>query len=139
MNNVEKEAMQRTIETTYTDFVNKVSAGRKMTFNAVDSIAQGRVWSGSDAMKIGLVDGFGGLTAAVEEAAKMAGLEAWSLRELPVSEDPLLKVLSQFGAEMKTRILSNELGEFERIFDDLREIRDISGIQARLPYFIEVH
>lgn len=139
MNNVEKEAMQRTIETTYTDFVNKVSAGRKMTFNAVDSIAQGRVWSGSDAMKIGLVDGFGGLTAAVEEAAKMAGLEAWSLRELPVSEDPLLKVLSQFGAEMKTRILRNELGEFERIFDDLREIRDISGIQARLPYFIEVH
>lgn len=139
MNTIEKEAMQRTIETTYTDFVNKVSAGRKMTFNAVDSIAQGRVWSGSDAMRIGLVDGFGGLTAAIEEAAKMAGLEAWSLRELPVSEDPLLKVLSQFGTEMKTRILGNEPGEFERILNELREIRDISGIQARLPYSIEVH
>jgi len=139
MNPVEREAMQRTVETTYTDFVSKVSAGREMTFTAVDSIAQGRVWSGSDAMRIGLVDGLGGLNSAVEEAAKMAGLEAWSLRELPVSEDPVLKILSQFGAEVKTRILRKELGEFERIFDEIREIRDISGIQARLPYFIEVH
>ncbi len=139
MNAVEKEAMQRTIEATYSDFVNKVSAGRKMTFNEVDSIAQGRVWSGSDALRIGLVDGFGGLTDAVAEAGRLAGLEAWSLRELPVSEDPFLKMISQFGAEIKNRILKNELGEFERIFDDLREIRDFSGIQARLPYYIEVH
>ena len=119
MNPVEREAMQRTVETTYTDFVSKVSAGREMTFTAVDSIAQGRVWSGSDAMRIGLVDGLGGLNSAVEEAAKMAGLEAWSLRELPVSEDPVLKILSQFGAEVKTRILRKELGEFERIFDEI--------------------
>ncbi len=139
MNAVEKEAMQRTIEATYSDFVNKVSAGRKMTFNEVDSIAQGRVWSGSDALRIGLVDGFGGLTDAVAEAGRLAGLEAWSLRELPVSEDPFLKMISQFGAEIKNRVLKNELGEFERIFDDLREIRDFSGIQARLPYYIEVH
>ncbi len=139
MNAVEKEAMQRTIEATYSDFVNKVSAGRKMTFNEVDSIAQGRVWSGSDALRIGLVDGFGGLTDAVAEAGRLAGLEAWSLRELPVSEDPFLKMISQFGAEIKNRILKNELGEFERIFDELREIRDLSGIQARLPYYIEVH
>ena len=139
MNAVDKEAMQRTIEATYSDFVNKVSAGRKMTFNEVDSIAQGRVWSGSDALRIGLVDGFGGLTDAVAEAGRLAGLEAWSLRELPVSEDPFLKMISQFGAEIKNRILKNELGEFERIFDELREIRDLSGIQARLPYYIEVH
>ena len=139
MNTVEKEAMQRSIEVIYSDFVNKVSAGRKMTFNEVDSIAQGRVWSGSDAMRIGLVDSFGGLTDAVAEAGRLAGLEAWSLRELPVSEDPFLKMISQFGAEIKNRILKNELGEFERIFDDLREIRDFSGIQARLPYYIELH
>ena len=139
MNTVEKEAMQRSIEVIYSDFVNKVSAGRKMTFNEVDSIAQGRVWSGSDALRIGLVDGFGGLTDAVAEAGRLAGLEAWSLRELPVSEDPFLKMISQFGAEIKNRILKNELGEFERIFDELREIRDLSGIQARLPYYIEVH
>lgn len=139
MNTVEKEAMQRSIEVIYSDFVNKVSAGRKMTFNEVDSIAQGRVWSGSNAMRIGLVDSFGGLTDAVAEAGRLAGLEAWSLRELPVSEDPFLKMISQFGAEIKNKILKNELGEFERIFDDLREIRDFSGIQARLPYYIELH
>lgn len=139
MNTVEKEAMQRTIENTYSDFVNKVSSGRKMTFNAVDSIAQGRVWSGADAMKLGLVDGVGGLTAAIEEAAKLAGLENYSVRELPVSEDPLTRMISQFGAEIKMRVLKNELGEFERIFDELREIRDLSGVQTRLPYFLEIH
>jgi protease-4 len=139
MNTVEKEAMQRTIENTYSDFVNKVSTGRKMTFNAVDSIAQGRVWSGADAMKLGLVDGVGGLTASIEEAAKLAGLENYSVRELPVSEDPLTRMISQFGAEIKMRVLKNELGEFERIFDELREIRDLSGVQTRLPYFLEIH
>jgi hypothetical protein len=112
--------MQRTIETTYTDFVNKVSAGRKMNFNAVDSIAQGRVWSGSDAMKIGLVDGFRRMTAAVEEAAKMAGLEAWSLRELPVTEDPLLKCFHSSG-QNENQLPQERIGEFERIFDELRK------------------
>ena len=110
-----------------------------MTFTSVDSIAQGRVWSGADAMKLGLVDSVGGLTAAIKEASRLAGLENYSVRELPVSEDPFTRMISQFGAEIKTRILKNELGEFERIYDELREIRDLSGIQTRLPYFIEIH
>jgi protease IV len=135
----EREVMQKSIEKVYSDFVSKVSSGRKMTPTAVDSIGQGRVWSGSEAKKLGLVDETGGLRASIEEAAKLAGLETYSLRELPVAEDPFFRILSQLSGEVRMRILKNEMGEFYKIFDEIREIKNLSGIQARLPYFIEVH
>jgi protease IV len=139
MNIYEKEVMQLSIEKIYSDFVSKVSAGRKMSVAEVDSIGQGRVWSGSEAIKIGLVDETGGLRASVEEAAKLAGLDAYSIRELPVAEDPLTKILSQLSGEIKIRILKNELGDYNKFFEEIQEIKNLSGIQARLPYFIEVH
>lgn len=135
----EREVMQKSIEKVYSGFVSKVSAGRKMTIAAVDSIGQGRVWSGSEARKLGLVDETGGLRASIEEAAKLAGLETYSLRELPIAEDPFFRVLSQLSGEARMRILKNELGEYKKFFDEIREIKNLSGIQARLPYFIEVH
>jgi protease-4 len=110
-----------------------------MTSAAVDSIGQGRVWSGSEAIKLGLVDEMGGLRAAIEEAAKLAGLETYSLREFPIAEDPFFRILSQLSGESRMRILRNELGEYKKYFDEVREIKNLSGIQARLPYFIEVH
>ena len=135
----EKDVMQASIENVYSDFVSKVSTGRKMRFTAVDSIGQGRVWSGTDALGIGLVDEMGGLNASVEKAASLAGIDTWSVRELPVLEDPYTKILSQLTGEIKMRILKDELGEYKKFYDQLQEIKDLSGIQARLPYFIEVH
>ncbi len=135
----EKDVMQLSIEQVYSDFVNKVSSGRKMGIAAVDSIGQGRVWSGNDAMGIGLVDEHGGLNASIEAAAELAGIETYSIRELPVSEDPFTRILSQLTGEIKMRILKQELGEYKKFFDEILEIKNLSGIQARLPYFIEVH
>jgi protease-4 len=135
----EKEVMQLSIEKIYSDFISKVSSGRNIPVASVDSIGQGRVWSGTDALKIGLVDETGGLTASVEAAAKLAGIETYSIRELPVSEDPLTKILSQLSGDIKMRILKNELGDYKKVFDEIQEINSLSGVQARLPYFIEVH
>ena len=139
MNIYEKELMQMSIDTVYNDFISKVASGRKLSTGTVDSIGQGRVWSGVNAMDIGLIDNFGGLKAAIEEAAALAGVTTWSLRELPVIEDPYTKLLSQLGGEIKMRLLQNELGESVRLFNELKELKDLSGIQARLPYFIEIH
>jgi protease-4 len=139
MNVYEKEIMQLSIEKVYSDFISKVSSGRKMSVAAVDSIGQGRVWSGTDAIKMGLVDAPGGLRASVEEAAKLAGIETYSIRELPAAQDPFTRILSQLSGEIKMRILKNELGEYKKFFDEIQEIKNLSGIQARLPYFIEVH
>jgi len=139
MNNYEKEMMQLSIENIYSDFVNKVAAGRKMSARSVDSIGQGRVWSGNSAQKIGLVDEIGGLKDAISGAAKLAGIEHYSVRELPVIEDPYTRILTQLSGEVRMSILKKELGESVTYYNMVKEIKDLSGIQARLPYFIEIH
>jgi protease-4 len=139
MNLYEKEVMQMSVEMTYRDFINKVATGRKMTVESVDSIGEGRVWSGTSAMKIGLVDEIGGLKAAINEAADLAGIETYSIRELPVIEDPYLKLLTQLGGEIRLNILKRELGGSVKYYNMIEELKDLSGIQARLPYFLEIH
>jgi protease-4 len=139
MTGYEKEIMQLSIENTYRDFVGKVAEGRKMSPSAVDSIGQGRVWSGTNALKIGLVDTIGGLKAAIGGAAKLAGIDKWSLRELPEIEDPYTRILNELGGELKMKIIKSQLGESVRIYDILNEIKDLSGVQARLPYIVEIH
>jgi len=110
-----------------------------MTFEAVDSIAEGRVWSGTSALKLGLVDEIGGMKDAIRGAASLAGIESYSVRELPAVEDPYTKLLNQLSGEVKMRLLKKELGESFRFYKEFTEIRDLSGVQARLPYFIEIH
>ena len=139
MNNYEKEMMQLSIENIYSDFVSKVAAGRKMSARSVDSIGQGRVWSGNSAQKIGLVDEIGGLKDAISGAAKLAGIERYSVRELPLIEDPYTRILTQLSGEVRMSILKKELGESVTYYNMVKEIKDLSGIQARLPYFIEIH
>ena len=139
MNIFEKEVMQMSIEKVYSDFVGKVASGRKMTSESVDSIGQGRVWSGTSALNIGLVDEIGGLKAAIKGAAALAGIDSWSVRELPVIEDPYIRLLSQLSGEIRIGVLRRELGESVKYYNIVQEIKDLSGIQARLPYFIEIN
>lgn len=135
----EKEVMQKTIDKTYDDFVSRVASGRKISRERVDSIGQGRVWSGANAIEIGLVDELGGLNASVESAAKLAGLESYSLREYPALTDPYTRIISQLTGDVKSKLINKELGEFARLYEDMNEIINLSGIQARLPWFIEIH
>jgi protease-4 len=139
MNSYEKELMQMSIEKIYSDFVDRVASGRRMSAASVDSIGQGRVWSGTSALRIGLIDEIGGLKDAINGAAKLAGVESYSIRELPVLEDPYTKILSQLSGELRISILKNELGESVKYYNMFQEIKDMSGIQARLPYFIDIH
>ncbi len=138
MNSYEQEVMQQSIEDIYRDFVGKVAMGRKMSFDSVDSIGQGRVWSGTSALKVGLVDEIGGLNDAVKAAASMANIERYSLRELPEIEDTYTRLLEQLGGEVKLRIMKSELGGNAKYVKMAEELRDLSGIQARLPYFLEI-
>jgi protease-4 len=139
MNIYEQQVMQKSIENIYTDFLSKVSEGRKMRTTSVDSIGQGRVWSGKSARGIGLVDEMGGLSDAIRGAAKLAGVEKFSVREYPVIEDPYTKIFSSLSGEVRIRILEKELGEYARYYSEIKELAALSGVQARLPYFIEIH
>lgn len=138
MDNYEKEVMQSTIEQIYTEFLTRVANGRDMTIESVDLIGEGRVYSGSRAIELGLADKTGGLNAAIKEAATLAGIETYAVRELPALEDPYTRLLSQLGGEIRTRILTRELGGTLRFLDQLQDLQNISGVQARLPYFIEI-
>jgi len=139
MNSLEQKVMQKNIESIYSDFVSKVSEGRKMRTGSVDSIGQGRVWSGRRAKELGLIDEMGGLEDAVKGAAELAKIDKYSIREFPVIEDPYSKIISGLTGEIKMGILEKEFGEYARYYSEIRELAALSGIQARLPYFIEIH
>ncbi|NMC37668.1 MAG: signal peptide peptidase SppA [Bacteroidales bacterium] len=139
MNEYEKVMMQSSVDKIYSDFVSRVSSGRSMSYEAVDSIGQGRVWSGADAVGIRLVDAMAGLTASIDSAAALAGVDKYSIKELPVQEEPYARLISQLSGDVKLRILKKELGESFRFLDELRAIKELSGIQARMPYFIDIH
>jgi len=138
MNNYEKEVMQLSIEKTYSEFVDKVANGRDMSFTEVDNIGQGRVWSGTGAMKIGLVDEMGGLRAAIKGAAELAGIDKYKIKELPELEDPYTRLLTQLSGDVRMGILKKEIGESLVYYKRILELKELSGIQARLPYFIDI-
>ena len=110
-----------------------------MSFEEVDKIARGRVWSGIAAKENGLVDIIGGLNKAVEIAAEMAGLDNYRITSLPVQEDPYQKILNELSGNIKMRMISSELGEAYRYYNNLNRLLGMDGIQTRLPYEIEIY
>jgi protease-4 len=138
LDNEETELIRSSVEKIYDTFVSHVSSGRNMSWNEVDAIAQGRVWSGSNAMENGLIDVYGGLDRAIEIAAEMCGIEKYRIVELPVLEDPLQLFLKEISENARTRILKKELGEYYKYLEQLENLENLSGAQARLPFKVEL-
>ena len=139
----EKAYLQKNIERCYTTFVNHVAEGRNMTFAQVDSIGQGRVWLGTDALKIGLIDGFGGLTDAIELAASRAGVGD-DYRVFEITEtNSLSMILSMLSnANVMQRPVSktgSELTEGLTHLEYLRKVAERNGIMALMPFDITIH
>jgi protease-4 len=131
--------LQREIENIYSAFVSRVAEGRHLTPDRVDSIGQGRVWSGTDAMKIGLIDDFGGIDKAVETAAGLAKIKDYRIVSLPEQKDMLEELIGQFLGDREESILEKELGENYKYFRYLKEIQGMKGIQTRLPFEISIN
>ncbi len=130
----EEAVLQGGVENFYHTFLSRVAAGRNMTTAQVDSIAQGRVWSGAQAIKIGLVDTLGDMSLAIRIAASKAHITAYSIEELPTMINPLRKLLSRFSGDMETKILQEELGSIYEPVQELSKTMKLSGIQAKMPY-----
>ncbi|NNM95545.1 MAG: signal peptide peptidase SppA [Bacteroidia bacterium] len=126
--------VQAEIEDIYRKFVMRVADGRKMTFAQVDSIGQGRVWTGRQAIKIGLADTLGDISTAMQIAAAKAHLTNYSTEEMPSLYNPLRKLFKRFGVDAETDILQAELGAFYQPVKDLEQLTKEKGIQARLPF-----
>ena len=107
----------------------------------VDSIGQGRVWSGIDAKSKGLVDVLGGLDVAISIAAKKAKLDNYMISYVPRAEKGINKIVKQLTGQEDDNVkalLQNELGVNYKYIEYLKKARSIKGIQARLPYEIEI-
>ncbi len=134
----ERVLIQKSVDDSYNNFVGLVADNRGKSFDEIDAIAGGRVWSGSDALDLGLIDMFGGLEKSIEVAAGMAGLENYRVQSLPKLEDPLTLIMKEFmGA--KSKILRNELGDQYHYYREVKEIGEMRGLQAIIPYEIVLH
>ncbi|MDA3952977.1 MAG: signal peptide peptidase SppA [Bacteroidales bacterium] len=135
----EREVIQGSVEEIYKTFTKHVADGRNMTIKEVDDIGQGRVWSGTNALDIGLIDGFGGLDEAIKLAAEEANIENYRIVNLPKLKEPLEQLLEDFQGNVKASILKQELGTEYKYYKTLRNITAQDGIQARIPYEVEIY
>ena len=138
MTDFERNLMQSYVENIYEVFVTRVADGRGMDKSEVDEIGQGRVWSGLNALEIGLVDELGGLEDAVKRAAEMAGLENYRTVSLPELIDPFQELLKSGSDNIRLRILKNEMGDTWKYYDYLKKAGSLNGVYARIPYDIEI-
>lgn len=141
-NPISEEGMQVMTDMTenvYGRFVNHVSQARNMTYEQVDAIGRGRVWSGSQALKLGLVDKIGTLDDAILAAAHKAGLDKYSVKSYPFKKDGFEEFMKQFQGVKSEAILQEQLGqEYYQIFCELKAIRENQGVQVRMPFDIKL-
>ncbi len=124
----------------YELFTNRVAEGRHMSQDDVKTIAQGRVWTGIDALSNGLIDELGGLDLALQRASEAAEIDDYKIEEFPVYEKNLDEMLSDFGlVKAKEDILKEELGEENyRILKEIKSMSKKKGIQLLFPYSLEI-
>ncbi len=138
MTDGEKKIITNNIENIYSTFITHVSEGRKMTVAQVDSIGQGRVWSGVDAKRIGLIDEFGGLDDAIAGAAKLAKLKEFSTMDLPEQKDTFEQLMETFSGDNASVLFKKELGAAYPYFNYLSRMSRMEGVQALMPYEFDI-
>ncbi|MEG3657387.1 signal peptide peptidase SppA [Arenibacter palladensis] len=130
------------IEATYETFLDRVAQGRGITLAQADSVAQGRVWSGVDAKRLGLVDELGGLDEAIAAAAEMVELDNYGIRKLPKYKSDFEKLMEDLGGaatKSKESIIQEEIGaEAYAILKEIKLAMQNKGIQARMPFTLNI-
>lgn len=128
------------VERVYTTFLDRVAEGRNMTYDQVDTVAQGRVWTGREALEVGLIDELGSLDDAVAAAAELAELESYKTTSYPRYKKDFEDAFKGFPfMNIKEKMMEKEMGEANyKIYKEIQNISQFQGIQMRLPYEIEI-
>ncbi|HOZ30219.1 MAG TPA: signal peptide peptidase SppA [Bacteroidales bacterium] len=135
----EGEFIQRQVEDFYDVFLTRVSDGRGLTKAEVDSIGQGRVWSGANAIEIGLIDEIGGLDNAVKKAKELAKIEDYRIFEYPEKVDFMEKLMTDMSGQASEKFLKETLGENYKFYQLLQDVNNLRGVQARMGFAIEIY
>ena len=132
---------KESIEGIYKTFVERVASGRNMSFAQVDSIGQGRVWTGKEALQNGLIDELGNLEDAIKLAAELAEIEDYRTTDYPRYTKDFKDAFKPFSISTKAKenLLKEELGlENYNIYKSIKQFSELKGVQARLPFIIEI-
>lgn len=139
MNDGEKGLMQMMVNRGYDLFLTRCSDGRGINMEELDKIAQGRVWTGSSAKELGLVDELGGLDKALEIAIAKAGVDAYTVMSYPKKESFFETLMNTNpGNYIKARMLNGKIGEMYQQFSILENVDKLDRIQARVPFELNI-
>lgn len=140
LNETEKRFFQAATDSIYHTFKSRVAEGRKKDIGYIDSIAQGRVWTGKRGIDAGLVDRIGTLQDAVASAARMAELDEYRIKEYPEKKTLFEQIMSSYKRSIKTSLLKEEVGEEQlKALQELKKVKAMVGTpQARLPFSVTI-
>lgn len=140
LNDAERKFFQNSVNTIYSAFKTRVAEGRNKSMAYIDSIAQGRVWTGSRAVALGLVDKLGNIQDAIDCAARMAKLKNYRLKEYPEKRSFLETLFGSYKRGVKTKVIEEEIGsEQYSILQRLKNIKKMIAVpQARLPFDMDI-
>ncbi len=124
----------------YDDFTNLVAKTRNLDVAYVDSIARGRVWSGVDAKALGLIDDFGGIESAIAYAAEKAELgDNYRVSEYPKKKEFFQQLMEEITGQSTQFYIKSELGDYYKYYQQIQTLKDMNGVQARMPFFMEIN
>jgi protease-4 len=137
LDELESQNMQASVEEIYATFTKRVADGRHLRVTYVDSIGQGRVWAGSDALQLGLVDALGNLDAAVAKAAKLASLDKYDVAYYPAKKDWFSMIFNMKDDAVDAAV-REKMGQFYEMYNGVHQVLESSGVQARMPMIITI-
>ncbi len=137
MDETEQTVMQQMVDETYGIFTQRVADGRKMRVSQVDSIGQGRVWAGKDALDLGLVDQLGSLNDAIQKAADLVDIDQYSIVYYPRQKSFFEKIMDKYDEDTQT-VMKTNLGTLYPLYQELNNIMTQQGVQARIPAYITI-
>lgn len=139
MTPAERDIIQRSVNQIYDDFTGKVAEGRKMPVEQVKAIAEGRVWSGKDALRIGLVDLLGGVNDAVLLASQMAKTPEYRIISYPAQKDPIQELIREFSTEAAAYVTKQQTGPAYIYYKQLQDCLKYQGLQARMLFSPQIY
>lgn len=138
MSESEKQMLQNWVERGYNTFLTRCADGRKTSKEAINTVGQGRVWSGVDAKQVNLIDKFGGIDDAITLAAEMAGVDQYRIEEFPKQKDFFQQLIEDLSMKVETSVLKMQMGEHYELYKILLKYKGLSGLQARMPYELNI-
>ena len=133
------KSTKESIKKVYESFKLKVAEGRNLTLDEVESIAQGRVWSGKQALNIGLIDSLGDLNAAINGAAKLAEINEFNIIEYPKRKASFESLIQDFSISLKENKIENKIPDFIKLITEQRNIQSSKNIQALIPFDLNIY